>query len=424
MNSQTIKELRYKFIIIATVSFFVVILFTAGMTRLASENSLRLQAGNALGIIVQNGGTMPEPDITTEHVHAGDLIEGVLAEYTYSARYFSVIYDVYGKIKSVDVSRVASVSEREAIQYAEDARKQWESSPTLSMLDLGEVDTFYYRVATMDTGETIVAFLDCSFQMQVNREVGVTTIFICCVGIVISFFVVLFSSNRAIRPSIENARKQKQFITNASHELKTPLAVIRANTEVIEMLSGESEWTRSTMGQVDRMDGLVQNLVMIARSEEREDRSAVGEIDVSRVVAESVDPFRALAVADQIELVCDISSDVKLIADASAIQQLTTLLVDNAIKYCDKGGRVVVEVAQPRKGRVNLTVSNSFAKGETAEFSRYFERFYRDDESHSDEGGYGIGLSVAESICQRYRGWIRASWKNGMAIFACQLRDA
>ena len=177
------------------------------------------------------------------------------------------------------------------------------------------------------------------------------------------------------------------------------------------------------MSQVDRMDGLVQNLVMIARSEEREDRSAMGEVDVSNLVIESVDPFQALARQEDKTLVCEVVDDVRMMADASAIQQLVTILVDNAIKYCDDHGEVVVGLASPRRGRVTLTVSNTYAEGKNAEFNKFFERFYRDDEAHSNEGGYGIGLSVAESICTRYGGSIKAGWKNGMAVFTCQLKS-
>lgn len=423
MNAATIRELRQKFILIATLSFFVVIVFTAGMTALANQNSLRLQAGYVLGLILDNDGVLPEPDTPAEDIRATDIIQGLFPEFTYAARYFSVVYDPWGEVRRVDVSHVGSVNEREAIEYANEARSSYENL-TVALLDLGQVDTFYYRVAERDNGGTIAVFLDCSFQMQVNKEVGWNTVLICIIGLVGSFVLVLFFSKRAIRPSIENARKQKQFITNASHELKTPLAVIRANTEVIEMLQGESEWTQSTMSQVDRMDGLVQNLVMIARAEEREDRATMGEIDVTRVVTESVEPFRAMARQHDIELVLNVAGDVRMVADASAIQQLSTLLVDNALKYCDAGGRVVVDLSSPRRDRVTLAVSNSFAEGEHAQFSRYFERFYRDDEAHSNEGGYGIGLSVAESICVRYRGSIKANWKAGMAVFTCQLKSA
>ncbi|MBR3159185.1 MAG: HAMP domain-containing histidine kinase [Atopobiaceae bacterium] len=424
MNSAAINALRRKFIILATLSFFFVILFTGGMTALSNNWSLRMQAGHTLGLIIENGGTLPEPANTEERIGASDDFEGLTPEYVYGARYFSVIFDEDGDPTSVELSHMRSVEEERAVEYAREAVAAYEHSATISLLNLGMVDTYFYRVSTQRDGSTIVAFLDCSFQMLVNNEVGWNTVLICGIGLVGSFLLVLLFSGRAIRPEIENARKQKQFITNASHELKTPLAVIRANTEVIEMLQGESEWTKSTMAQVDRMDGLVQNLVMIARAEERENRSEMGEIDVSRVVSDSVDPFRALAQQEHLELVCEPGDHVTMVADASAIQQLCTLLVDNAIKYCDEGGAVRVEASSPRKGRVTLQVSNTFADGRTVQFARYFERFYRDDEAHSDEGGYGIGLSVAESICKRYRGSIRATWKAGDAVFTCQLRSA
>ncbi len=423
MNSVEISELRRKFILIATLSFFVVITFTAGMTSLANQHTLRVQAGRALQVIVDNNGELPEPTTDAKDMSATDLFEGLFPEFAYSARYFTVTFDPRGVPVDVDVKRVASVDRDEAVEYARNAAEAYDKNLTVSILGMGMIDTFYYKVEKLANGNTIAAFLDCSFQMQVNREVGVTTLIICGIGLTGSFLLVLFLSKRAIRPEIENARRQKQFITNASHELKTPLAVIRANTEVIEMLQGESEWTQSTMSQVDRMDGLVQNLVMIARSAEREDRSGMGEIDVSKVVADSVDPFRALARQESKELVCVLGEDVRMMADASDIQQLCTLLVDNAIKYCDANGQVLVESVSTRRDRVTITFSNTFAEGKSAQFGKYFERFYRDDEAHSDEGGYGIGLSVAESICARYGGSIKASWKAGMAVFTCQFKS-
>ena len=424
MNASDIAKLRHKFILIAMLSFTVVILFTGGMTALANQNSLRTQASHVLELITQHDGVLPEPTISGHDIHSTDIFDGIFTESAFAARYFSVSYDEHDNVEHVNVSRVVTVDEAEAVEYARQALDSYDKSLTVSMLDLGMVDTFYYRVAPRADGGMVVAFLDCSSQMQVNREVEWTILLICGVGLAGSFAMVLLLSKRAIRPEIENARKQKQFITNASHELKTPLAVIRANTEVIEMLQGESEWTQSTMSQVDRMDGLVQNLVMITRAAEREDRTAMQEIDVCKVITDSVDPFRALARQEQKELVVNLAPDVRMVADVSAIQQLCTLLVDNAIKYCDDKGRVEVELSQPKRGRVTLVVRNSFANGKKAQFSRYFERFYRDDEAHSDAGGYGIGLSVAESICTRYGGTIKAAWKAGMAVFTCQLRSA
>ncbi len=424
MNSAAINELRRKFILIASLSFFLVILFMGAATALSNQWSLRIQAGHALQLIIDNGGTLPEPENNDDRIGATDEFVGLTPEFIYGARYFSVVFDSEGNPVQVEHKHMKSVGEKRAIKLAREAIDAYENSLTVKLLNLGMTDTFFYRVGEVRDDMTVVAFLDCSFQMQVNNAVAWNTLLISCFGVVGVFLLVVLLSGRAVQPEIENARKQKQFITNASHELKTPLAVIRANTEVIEMLQGESEWTQSTMGQVDRMDGLVQNLVMIARSAEREDRSQVAEVDVSRIVAESVKPFRALVVQEQKQLECVLGENVLMVADESAIQQLCTLLVDNAIKYCDEGGLVRVQTSSPRKGRVTLAVSNTFANGKASQFNRYFERFYRDDQSHSDEGGYGIGLSVAESICTRYRGSIRATWKAGTATFTCQLRSA
>ncbi len=424
MNAATISALRRKFIIISMFSFFLVISFTGGMIALASQWTLRMQAGYALELILENNGTLPEPTSDTERVGVTDGFEGLTSEFVYGARYFSVAFDKSGKPTNIEVGHMRSVGEKRAVEYAKEAVEAYDKQLATKLLNLGMADTYFYKVKSFEDGSKLVAFLDCSFQMQVNRGVMWNTVFICVVGLAGCFLLVLLLSSNAVRPEIENARKQKQFITNASHELKTPLAVIRANTEVIEMLQGESEWTQSTRSQVDRMDGLVQNLVMIARAEEREDRAQMGDIDVTRVVSDSVEPFRALAQQEHKELVCEMEEEVHMVADASAIQQLCTLLVDNAFKYCDPEGKVVVEISSPRKGRVTLIVSNSFADGKDMHYERFFERFYRDDEAHSDEGGYGIGLSVAESICDRYRGSIKASWKAGMVVFTCQLRSA
>ena len=230
MNGSAIAALRRKFITIAMASFTAVILFTGGMSALASQHSMRIQASHMLDLIIHNNGTLPDPGSKAQQMRATDLFDGIFTETAYAARYFSVLYDKHGKVENVNVSRIATVDEREAIRYADEARQAYDESLTVSLLDLGVADTFYYRVAHLDNGTTIVAFFDCSFQMQVNREVGWNTMFICLFSLVGSFVLVLVLSQRAIRPEIENTRKQKQFITNASHELKTPLSVIRANT--------------------------------------------------------------------------------------------------------------------------------------------------------------------------------------------------
>ena len=200
--------------------------------------------------------------------------------------------------------------------------------------------------------------------------------------------------------------------------------MIRANTELLEVTGGENEWTQSTLKQVDHMNGLIQNLVMIARAEEKESKTEMGEIDASRVIRETVSPYEASARQAEKLLKQDIEESVRLIGNESRLRQLTTILVDNAIKYCDNDGEITVLLSALRKGKsgLRLCVSNTFANGKDVDINRFFDRFYREDSSHNiDKGGYGIGLSMAESICKQAGGSIKAVWKDGVISFICQL---
>jgi signal transduction histidine kinase len=144
----------------------------------------------------------------------------------------------------------------------------------------------------------MIVLLNCASQIRANQRFVNITFIIFFTGLLIALIIVWYASSRVIAPEIENVRRQKQFITNASHELKTPLAVIRANTEVLEMIEGENEWTASTMRQVDRMSGLIGNLVQIARAEERADKSRMTSLTLSRCVAETADTFEPVATSD------------------------------------------------------------------------------------------------------------------------------
>lgn len=362
---------------------------------------------------------------SSDNVPSEDELNEFSSEFYYSARYFMVTFDSTGEVKRVSTKRIARVSEKTAEKLAKNL---------VEGRRYGHVNTYYYLVSKDDNDDTTtVVFLDCTTQIRSVSRVFFLSIIICCFALLLIYLLTLRFSKIAVQPEVENLKRQKQFITNASHELKTPLAVIRANTEVEEMVNGENEWTRSTMKQVDRLNGLVQNLVMISRSEEQETDVEITDIDVTQAVLETIDPFRPLAQQDEKKLVCDLEAGVRMKADASEIRQLTSLLTDNAIKYCDDSGTVKISL-RARTGRkdllkkesgIRLVFSNHYAEGANVDYTRFFDRFYREDKSHNntEKGGYGIGLSVAEKICQHYHGSIKVSWKNGIISFVCLLND-
>lgn len=471
MDPHKIRRLRRNFIIIAMLSFIAVMAFTGGLINLANDLQIRRDMRKLLDYIVENRGDLPEHErastgISGEAEEEKELHEllGFNSEYRYTTRYYAVLFDPDGDVADVKLNHIRSVNYDEAIESALQIHSFRSGFGSFA-------NSYYFRSADYADGSSIVAVIDATIQAGISQSAIRSTVLVCGAGLFLTFFAVCALSGTMIRPEIENARRQKMFITNASHELKTPLAVIRANTELEELMNGETEWTQSTLRQVDRLNGLVQNLVMIARAQENESLDAVQDIDASAAVLETVRPYTSLALQEGKTLSMDgIVPGLHMTADESRIRQLAAILIDNAFKYCDENGSISVTLSRARIGRqLRLTVSNSYASGKNKDYSRFFERFYREDASRNadgshdssdcpcgadapgntpfdfgcssgacgasdapfstgtprdpsgSKGGYGIGLSIAESICSQYRGSIRASWKDGVITFTCLL---
>jgi signal transduction histidine kinase len=224
------------------------------------------------------------------------------------------------------------------------------------------------------------------------------------------FILVYLFSGKAVAPVVESLEKQKHFITDAGHELKTPLAVISANVDVLELESGKSEWTTSIRGQIKRMNGLVKNMLTLSRMEEDNIHVVFSDVDMSMTIVESSANFAAIAESRGLKYNIDIAEDVHITGDKNAINQLASLLIDNAMKYASEKGSVNVYLtSDERKKKAVLEVTNTCDCIPEGNLDRLFDRFYRADSSRSrDTGGYGIGLSVARAIATSHGGTIEA----------------
>ncbi len=431
MNENTIRKLRRKFIVISLLSLFGAMMIIAGLLYYSNVALENRNIKNTLQYIVDNEGHLPgakdgvKKDTGFDEYNMIRFLNEIFnqnaggevsnPEFYYTTRYFAIIYDKEENLSEVIVNHIAAVTEDEAETYGEQALAYGHR--------FGRYGEYYYQVAKMKNNGTIVVYLDSSNMLKVNNRLLYLAMVLLFFGIVIAGVIVYVFSFKAIEPEIKNMKIQKQFITNASHELKTPLAVIRANTEMQEMLGGENEWTQSTLRQVSRMSGLIQNLVMVSRADEHVRDEEASECDITKAVKETTDTFSPVAQQDGKKIFEAIKENVTMMAADSQIRQLCSLLLDNAIKYCDDDGTVSVILSQKGKGIV-LTVSNNYKNGKNVDYSRFFERFYREDKSHNtDKGGYGIGLSIAESIVEQYRGSINVNWKNGIISFQCVLRQ-
>jgi two-component system, OmpR family, sensor histidine kinase CiaH len=292
--------------------------------------------------------------------------------------------------------------------------------------EFGRYEEYFFKKSTLDNGRILIVCIDHREGIYNFLRLFLITGIVVVFSLLLILVLVRYSSLKAIMPEIRNMRHQKEFITNASHELKTPLAVIRADTEFIEMTQGKSEWTESIMNQIDRMNGLIQNLVMITRSSEQNADNET-ETKLSDLLKETIDPFAALIKREQKTITMDIQDDVTLNCDPSKMRMLVTVLIDNAIKYCDDNGEISVVLSQGwNKKNAYFAVSNSYASGADVNYKRFFERFYRADSSHhvekNSKSGYGVGLSVAESVAGQHGGKISVDWKDGIINFRCNLR--
>ncbi len=411
MNNRTIERIKKRFIGISMLAIFLAMVFIGGAILLTSFFVSRSAIRRGLDQLILNEAYLKDRDLSEYYFDSPDITDIFNTQVGDQADFWLVRYDAEGQFLSVD-GRYPGNSYTFFLGMADEIKEGPEG--------YGRQGRIWYKYADTLDG-SIIAFIDTTGEIYAINRLLFITLIVCLAGLAVTFILVTHFADYAVASEAENLAKQKDFITNASHELKTPLAVIRANTEMSQMLNGEDEWSVSTMKQIDRMNGLITNLVMISKAEELEDKEQMVSIDASAAVSDSVKSFESVAANSGISLVTDIPSGIMMTADASKIMQLTTLLTDNAIKYCDENGTVKVELAPARRG-IRLTVTNSYKDGAGVDCDRFFDRFYREDQSHNiDKGGYGIGLSIAENICKQYKGSIKASWKNGQISFVCIL---
>ncbi|MBQ7678240.1 MAG: GHKL domain-containing protein [Butyrivibrio sp.] len=445
MSEQSIRKLKRRILLVSMLSFMTVMLIMGGFIFLLNLAFTRAETKHVLQYIAENDGAVPitEPeslpgvrgrfrnpafyqddDEKASRSDITSLLESLFRlgggysspEFYYTTRYFAVLYDTEGVVEDVIVNHISSVDSDTALELAEQAGKRF--------FRFGSFGNYYYLRTNRTAGGTIVVYLDSTNQIFSNARLLYIALSFLFLGSLITFLIMRVMVIQLMKPEIRNAELQKQFLTNASHELKTPLAVIRANTELIEMTCGENEWTEATLRQVDRLQGLIDNLVRITRAQERDAEKDCQQVDMSAVVTETTESFRTVAEQAGDTLSVEVPADIRYYAEEGDLRQLVSILTDNAIKYCDEGGeiRIRLEAAGRRNRGIRLLVSNSYANGQNVDYDRFFERFYRADESHNTEkGGYGIGLSIAEQLVDRYHGTIRASWDQGLITFECQL---
>ena len=328
-----------------------------------------------------------------------------------SALYFIADLDDQCRVVRTDVSHIASVTEEEAAELA-------------LGLDVdqtgGSAGSYRYKIFSRPEGGYRVVFLDSGVRRNAVMRVALLSLLLGCVSWLLMLALVMALSRRAIRPIAENMERQRQFVTDAGHELKTPVAIILANVDAMELRGGESKYSRNIRSQAIRLSELMKNLLTLARVDEYSVLEQPQRLDFSSLCREVFLPFREAAELKHIRYDMDLADALELTGDRTLLAQLCSILADNAVKYCPEAGEIAISLRAENR-RVCLRVSNTVT--EVPDLERIFDRFYRADSSRNQKsGGFGIGLSAARTIAHLHRAELTAGHDPASGLLSFSVR--
>ena len=385
------KQLQKSFVKSAMLSFTAVLLVVLVAVNVVNYRQTVNQVDRLGTMLVNNDGTFPDaPEggmAPKEHPEHGMPKGMEFRKDDQMATRYAVVRVANGTVQSVDRTHLVSLDEEAlkelGLRIAQGtSTKGWEGS-------------LRYQVAKTDAG-TMVVLVDANKEtQQVSRLMMVTgAVFVLCLAVV--YVLVRIVSKRAIRPFVENVERQQQFIANASHEIKTPLAVLSANTDLLAMMGTEAKFVDSNKRQIKRLNSLVEQMLILSRYDEGEAAATKEEVDLVAVTKAIVEEI--LPVLNEKELQVEFTGEAQTIitTNKSAMTELIRILLDNAMKYTV--GEPVITVEAKRN---QLAIGNETEPMTKEQVSQIFDRFYRVDSSRNrTTGGSGLGLSIAQKIAE------------------------
>jgi len=444
-----IKKLRRKFIAVSMGSIALVMVILIGIINGLNYNNVISNIDNIIDIIASNGGRFPDmtdnfamPDMP-DGVSPGDAPEkpegednkgpgggddkgGFFSEFRliltgeesmfsaetqYETRYFSVTLTSDGSISEIDTGKISSVDSDKAAEYAEIVFEVGK--------ERGIVDDYRYRMVEGES-EILIVFCYCGRVMDSARDFLIISVCITVACLILVFVIILIASGRVIRPAAEQYEKQRRFITDAGHELKTPLAIINADCEVVEddLDEDSRQWTDDIKKQVGRLTELTNELIFLAKSEEGKTSGMVfAEFSLSDTARDMAESFRGAAVASGKKFSVDVEDGIRFNGEKKSIERLISILMDNAIKYSPEDGEVKFSLKRSGKSAFVTVFNTCTTPVNQEDLKHMFDRFYRSDKSrNSKTGGYGIGLSIAKSITEAHKGKIQAQSPDGKSM--------
>ena len=280
-----------------------------------------------------------------------------------------------------------------------------------------------FLILSHETTDTII-FADISSEKAMLNGLIRNCIIVGMIGYTLFFLISLLLAKWVTKPLEKTWTEQKQFIADASHELKTPLTIIMTNAEMLDDTDySETDrmlFKKNILWASKRMRGLVESLLELARMDNRNTENEMKILDYSKLISDSILPFEPLFFEKDMEFSTDISPDITVMGDKNKLRQVMSILLDNALKYCDSAYPVKLKLSRTGVHAV-LTVSGNGTTLSKEDCENIFKRFYRIDKSRTDSDSYGLGLSIAQSIINEHGGRIWADSENGVNTFLVSL---
>lgn len=415
-----IKQLRRKFIKIAMIAVTAVMVTLCLIVNIAHFVSANSDSNRLIEMIYNNEGTMPkEPDSAEPNKENSQNDTAVNQsapqpkdkpnnskfggpvdkETPYTTRFFVLKYKSDGTLTFSNFKSIAAVSENDSDKYLSVALKRGEGR--------GYYGGYKYNTSKSDD-EYMTIFLDCHTELRSSLTLALLSFGAVAVCLVLVYIIVVLLSRKAIDPVVKAHERQKQFITDAGHELKTPITVIATGLKVLELETGKNKWIDKSYAQTEKLTKLVNSLVTLSKMDEESSPLVKKDFDVSAAAEETAGSFCDFAKANGLKLLITIENGVQYRGDEYAVRQLISILIDNAVKYAVADSPIEFSLKKAKKGII-ISCKNRSENIDKDELPKLFDRFYRADKSRTESGsGFGIGLSIARSIAEGHDGTIKA----------------
>lgn len=315
--------------------------------------------------------------------------------------YYLVEFDAKGEIGAVSEKGIWEPDVQAAQALAAQVLETGRSA--------GRIEGYRFLLERDEQGVGRLVLLDNSMQVHMLLDLLQTASLLSLACLMTLFLILLPISTRVVRSYARHIEKQKQFITNAGHDIKTPVAIIMSNLDAMELIQGENKWSRNIRGQSERLRLLLERLLFMARIDESSVSASKEALDLNALLGAELETYGEIIGERQLRLDCDLSVSVRVKAGREYMQQLAHVLLDNAVQYANSGGYIRLHL-EKRHRKAKLLLENSVDALPDCSPDALFDRFYRGDAARTQSGGCGIGLSAARAICEMYRGKISAEY--------------